>query len=401
MFWQKTLVVLAFVCIVQVTHVVCCEFHAKELSVICKSFSDLSNLKDDSSWNVIKVINNGNEKLDTLTETSVRKIPQVNELWVNGLLNGIENGALKNLAKLDKVYLENNKIATISPGMFDNPSVKTVIVNNSNVQEILPSSFVNLPQLTEVFIVRNHISMIHANVFSNTNIRDLDLSENSIQFLENNALTDMKQLETLNLMKNSLTSFDAQRLLSTSPSLSLLVLSGNHIQSLSKQMFDGLENLKDLYLGHNNLETLAHNCFHGLKNISRIDISNNNLKELSADLFPKEGIVSLRDLFLHENQLCFLSAGVLERMPNLRQLSYGGNPWQCPCWELLNHWITDKRISRACHEEYKQGKRPECIITDRAPTQCIYDVDELKEIPQLFSNQVADYPKASYCSSIF
>ncbi|GLV41266.1 uncharacterized protein CBL_04790 [Carabus blaptoides fortunei] len=398
MFRQNTLLVFAFVCIVKV---LCCDVHTKELSAVCKSFSDLSHLKDDSKWKVIKVVNNGNEKLQKLTENSVRNIAQVDQLWVNGLLNGIENSALNNLANLDKLHLEDNEIATLSPGMFDNPSIKTIIVNNSNVQTILPGIFDNLPQLLQVFIVRNHISTIQPNVFSRTNIKDLDLSENGIQFLENNAFIEMKQLETLNLMKNSLTSFDTQRLLSTSPALSLLVLTGNHIQSLSKQMFDGLENLKDLYLGHNNLETLAPNCFHNLKNISRIDISNNKLKELSPDIFPKEGIVSLRDLFLHENQLCFLSAQVLERMPHLRQLSYGGNPWQCPCWELLNYWITDKRISRVCHDEYKQGKLPECIITVQAPTECIFDVDQLKDVPQLFSNQVADYPKPSYCSSIF
>lgn len=370
----------------------CCEVHDTFLK--CETVRQIKRQEYSSNSETV-LVKNTDKRFTPINADSFKKIPKVNSLTLDGITNQIED-AFDNLPQLQELVLKNNNLPVLYTNIFGTNHVRNLVIENCQVEDIKMETFRSLQSLTVLRIEGNLIRRIKQFVFSGTRLESLHLPSNKIQFIDNNAFQGMNYLELLNLTNNKLTHFDTRILLGGTPSLKSLTLSKNLLKSLPVDVFYGTDNLRDLDLSHNQLRAVSSGCFKDLKQLSMLNLANNKIRELPRNLFPLQGLRSLKVFYLHENQLCFLDPEIYNNLlPNLNSISYGGNPWQCPCWVTLDKWITLKKIHRICHDVYKAGKHPECIYAEFS--ECVYNQTLLESLPDLYLQETAAYPKLTDC----
>lgn len=370
----------------------CCE--VQDTLLKCETIEQLMLLKYRSNCETV-IVHNNDTQFNTINAESFLKIPKVNALTLDGIVNKIE-GAFEHVPLLQQLVLKNNKLPVLYTNIFGTNYIRSLVIENCQVKDIKMETFRSLQSLRVLKIEGNLIRRIKQFVFSDTHIESLHLPNNKIQFIDNNAFQGMNYLEVLNLTNNELTYFDTKTLLGGMPSLKSLTLSKNLLKSLAQDTFDEIYNLNDLDLSKNQLSVVSSGCFQNFRELSKLNLANNKIRELPKNLFPSEGIKSLKVLYLHENQLCFLDPEIYNNLlPNLNSISYGGNPWQCPCWVTIDKWISLKKIHRICHDVYKSGQHPECIYTEFS--ECIYNQTRLENLPELYLKETSAYPKLGDC----
>lgn len=115
----------------------------------------------------------------------------------------------------------------------------------------------------------NEINQIDSKAFDGlNNLKYLDLSKNSIKN-ELDSLSCLSRLETLNLSSNPIENLNV-RVFSTLVSLEYLYLGATNLSKIEADLFNGIENLKELYLSENRVEDdLDLSVF---KNLKRLEV---------------------------------------------------------------------------------------------------------------------------------
>ncbi|XP_062603170.1 slit homolog 2 protein-like [Saccostrea cucullata] len=106
-------------------------------------------------------------------------------------------------------------------------------------------------------------------------------------------------------------------------------LSSNRITVIQDNVFNGLQNLSELYLSYNQITVVPENAFKGLKNISILDI---------------EG-----------NQITVLDKRFIKDLPKLKRLAVERNPLHCDC--ILAEFLS---FAKSRKVTLKYDKEPEC-----------------------------------------
>lgn len=109
----------------------------------------------------------------------------------------------------------------------------------------------------------------------------------------------------------------------TIPSLKLLRLSTNNLQSIESNAFDNLYNLQAVYLSYNNLSKLDSATFSKLIRLTVLDLSHNRLNNLPRDIFSKNFV--LTELILSHNPLINLFPEWFESLGHLEKLDLSYN----------------------------------------------------------------------------
>lgn len=171
-----------------------------------------------------------------------------------------------------------------------------------------------------LYLQDNLIEEIKPGVFDNvTDLRWLVLDNNNITSdkIQSGTIDKLGKLEKLLFSNNKLTKPPGP----LSKSLDELKLIGNQLTSFPSGTLSGMENLTSVHLSKNQLtsEGLA-GAFKGLKSLMLLDVSENKLKKLPAGVPP-----SLLMLYADTNEIESIPSGYLAKLPELQYLRVSHN----------------------------------------------------------------------------
>uniref|UniRef100_A0A8C0G9L6 Podocan like 1 n=1 Tax=Chelonoidis abingdonii TaxID=106734 RepID=A0A8C0G9L6_CHEAB len=241
----------------------------------------------------IMILHLGKNRIDSLPRDSLSRVRGLQYLLLqNNRLTaaGVHPDAFLKLRNLHTLHLYNNRLERVPPG--------------------LPR------RVRSLMILHNQITHIGLQDFANTYLlAELNLSYNRLYSakIHRLAFRKLRRLETLDLSGNQLT------LLPTGlpPSLQVLKLHKNQINSLSPELLANLTGLKELHLAHNRLRigSITPGTWQELQGLKLLDLSNNELSYIPPDL-PE----SLEYLYLQHNRIAVIGAEAFHTIPDIRAI---------------------------------------------------------------------------------
>uniref|UniRef100_A0A2K6T7J5 G-protein coupled receptor 106 n=1 Tax=Saimiri boliviensis boliviensis TaxID=39432 RepID=A0A2K6T7J5_SAIBB len=196
-------------------------------------------------------------------ETNLRAVPSVSSnvtvmslQW--NLIRKLPPDCFKNYHDLQKLYLQNNKITSISIYAFRGLSSLTKLyLSHNRITFLKPGVFEDLHRLEWLIIEDNHLSQISPPTFYGLN-----------------------SLILLVLMNNVLTHLPDKPLCQHMPRLHWLDFEGNHIQNLRNLTFISCSNLTVLVMRKNKINHLNENTFAPLQKLDELDLGSNKIENL-------------------------------------------------------------------------------------------------------------------------
>jgi len=132
------------------------------------------------------------------------------------------------------------------------------------------------------------------------NIIKLDLSGNEIEKIEGNVFNGLSSLEVLYLSNNKIKKIEGN-VFDELSSLQDLDLGENGIKKIRENAFNGLSSLQDLNLSNNKIEKIEENAFNGLSLLKYLYLSENEIEKIEENAFI--GLSSLKYLYLSNNKI--------------------------------------------------------------------------------------------------
>ena len=154
-------------------------------------------------------------------------------------------------------------------------------------------------------------------------IRLLDLSSKAIQSIDHEVLAEYERLNYLHLENNEIERIESKQFYSLGYSLLELYLGCNHLNSLSSDIFKGLEKLQVLSLGGNQIDSINSSAFNDLKSLIWLYLNSNRLKFIYGSFFTNQG--GLRFLDLSDNVISILERSDFTSLNSLTNLNLSAN----------------------------------------------------------------------------
>ncbi|XP_053397412.1 carboxypeptidase N subunit 2-like [Mercenaria mercenaria] len=223
------------------------------------------------------------------------------------ILRSLSNNAFKGLSRLRVVLLKSINLHFVSTNAFkDLVNLIWLSMDNNELNKITTEHFCYNSKLEFLQLRSNKLDGIREthNVSNGT---CANLTFNSL-VLDNNAIVESK-INYRSFRVNSV--------------LSLINCS---LKKISKESFEGLENLLDIDLSDNEITYLDENTFDDMRNqLQIIFLSNNRLVYLHSDYFR---VLNISYLMLDHNDIEFIN-GSLYHIHNLKVLDISSNKLQC------------------------------------------------------------------------
>ncbi|KAF2902285.1 hypothetical protein ILUMI_03906 [Ignelater luminosus] len=260
---------------------------------------------------------------------------------------------------------------------------KIEFTRQSNSSELQESAIANFSKLERIILSRNNITTIKTGAFSDLPfLKYVYLGDNHISNMEFNIFIDTPRLLELHLEKNKLSNFE-QVWLGYIPTLEWLNLEHNSIQTIATGAFSNFPELVYINLGHNQIQEINEDAFYGLDQLEILDLSYNRIKVFHEDTFISPS--SLHVLNLYHNQLTYISERILENLTQLRELVTLFNPWQCGCYKLIETWA-ERRSIRLNKSKYLKCEKTE-DISEIPKSVCSQNHDCNKEVIECVTNK--------------
>ncbi|KAI2800793.1 Toll6p [Blomia tropicalis] len=329
-----------------------------------KSSSSSSNNHDQSSSSVISNMNGECRRLDSiihldassnrikvLTDRGFGRLQRLQILTLrHNLIVRAEETSLAGLNELSRLDLSNNQLVALPARFFQavKLSLAELYMQNNSISVIPPGLFSGLSQVTILDLAHNEVTShwIGPNTFADmTRLMSLDLSYNKLTRIDSTAFRGLFTLQSLSLQHNDIESL-AENAFAANRNLHTLSLSGNRLTSLDAASFAGLEVLNALALDFNRILHVHPLSFANISGLIELNLAGNRLEAIpiaigslhmirSLDLSYNrirdignasyQGLEQLYSLNLEGNQIGNLTRGDFEDLPSLRVLNMAHN----------------------------------------------------------------------------
>lgn len=277
-------------------------------------------------------------------------------------------------SNFDKLSIYNCSLKTIRTNTFVDLNISYLALMENNIEILETGAFKNLTKLDKLLLRHNKIKIIQKSVLTNLPVSVLSLSFNLISSIEDSALENLPSLKKLHLDSNRLDNIFVHKVIDDPSSLETLWLHNNSLRLVTNYMLKGLKNLQILNLGFNNIETIEDGTFQQTPKLQTLVLTNNRIKDIDGGVFPRQGLTDLKILYLDNNELMFLSTSFFFRLNGLEKITLVGNPWLCPCLNIITRILYDNKIKEKCQYEYNTGGKPVCV-TEPSMISCTYKYD--------------------------
>jgi Leucine-rich repeat (LRR) protein len=216
-----------------------------------------------------------------------------------------------NMNKLVSLNLNENDISKIANGaLFNIVSLKILLVEKNQLDELNPSQFSKLTKLKVLKLNNNKLEAADLERLTLSlalNLLTLNVSYNNIKSIESSN-SNGSSFNNQKIILQSLV-FNSNKISEIKPfsfacfsSLKSLGLSMQRIVNLSSpDIFSGLGNLKNLCLKKNSLTRIYNKTFSRCTILSSLDLSSNKLDQLDQEAF--QNLANLNELILSDNNL--------------------------------------------------------------------------------------------------
>uniref|UniRef100_A0A2K6T7H1 Relaxin family peptide receptor 1 n=1 Tax=Saimiri boliviensis boliviensis TaxID=39432 RepID=A0A2K6T7H1_SAIBB len=259
-------------------------------------------------------------------ETNLRAVPSVSSnvtvmslQW--NLIRKLPPDCFKNYHDLQKLYLQNNKITSISIYAFRGLSSLTKLyLSHNRITFLKPGVFEDLHRLEWLIIEDNHLSQISPPTFYGLNsLILLVLMNNVLTHLPDKPLCQhMPRLHWLDFEGNHIQNLRNLTFISCS-NLTVLVMRKNKINHLNENTFAPLQKLDELDLGSNKIENLPPHVFKDLKELSQFSLEGIEISNIQQRMFRP--LTNLSHIYFKKFQYCGYAPHVRSCKPNTDGIS--------------------------------------------------------------------------------
>ncbi|XP_007063282.2 matrix-remodeling-associated protein 5 [Chelonia mydas] len=237
---------------------------------------------------------------------------------------------------------------------------------------------------TEVHCTFRSLAAVPARI--SKHVERINLGFNSIQSISENSFAGLTKLELLMIHGNDIQTIP-NGALKDLMSLQVFKISYNKLKVLTGQTLQGLSSLMRLHMDHNRIEFIHPNAFNGLTSLRLLHLEGNLLQQLHPNTFSTFSFLdyfrlsTVKHLYLSENIIRTLPAGMFQGMPLLENLYLHGNPWSCDCsLKWLLEWDKKSGGVLKCKKDkaYEGGQLcPKCTSPKQLQKQ---DIQNLKDL---------------------
>ncbi|XP_063197129.1 matrix-remodeling-associated protein 5 [Chroicocephalus ridibundus] len=237
---------------------------------------------------------------------------------------------------------------------------------------------------TEVHCTFRSLAAVPARI--SKHVERINFGFNSIQSIYENSFAGLIKLELLMIHGNDIQNIP-NGALKDLVSLQVFKISYNKLKVITGQTLQGLSSLMRLHMDHNRIEFIHPNAFNGLTSLRLVHLEGNLLQQLHPNTFSTFLVLdyfklsTVRHLYLSENALRTLPAGMFQGMPLLENLYLHGNPWACDCsLNWLLEWNEASGGVLKCKKDkaYEGGQLcPKCNSPKQLQKE---DIQNLKDI---------------------
>ncbi|KAM7140162.1 relaxin receptor 1 isoform 2-T2 [Molossus nigricans] len=227
-------------------------------------------------------------------------------------------------SNVTSMSLQKNLITKLPPDAFKNyRDLRQLFLQNNKIRSISVHSFRGLYNLTKLYLSRNRITFLNPGVFEDLHkLEWLVIDDNHLSQISSQTFYGLNSLMLLELMNNVLTHLPDKSLCQHMPRLNWLDLEGNHIHNLRNLTFVSCSSLTVLVMGKNKINDLKENTFAPLQNLDELDLGSNKIENLSSHVF--KDLKELSKLNLSYNPIQKIQADQFDSLVNLKSLSLEG-----------------------------------------------------------------------------
>lgn len=272
-----------------------------------------------------------------------------------------------------------SKIAVLERNFVSNmQSLTKLQVSSCNAWSIEAEAFSNLTNLEELVIRRNPLTHIPAGLFNLVpSIRILNLFFNLIDTIEDNAFANLPNLEEIVLDANRLEYIKREWFTNTS-NIRVFSFNVNSIKSIPPDMFHGWRKLNRIDLVKNRISSIEDGTFHNISSsVESIGLHQNYLTTLNPNAFSYD--IHIGHIIISANLINFLPSEFLYNI-QLDNLTIWSNPLKCPCLKVIYEICLSRKIEVnpfVYFPHCQMGNVPVCAVPSKIPkTTCTESVDK-------------------------